>query len=119
MERNKFTYPAEVVRVVDGDTIDVIIDIGFNTFTKKRLRFSRIDAYESRTRDLEEKKLGLAAKAFVKAEIKAANNKVTIQTVKKGKYGRWIAEIWVDGTILNLNLNDALVSAELAVYRKY
>jgi len=58
-----YEYEAELVRVVDADTVDVIIDIGFSVFVKKRVRLYGIDAYESRTRDKEEKKKGLAAKA--------------------------------------------------------
>ena len=56
-----FEYSAKVVRIVDGDTLDAEIDIGFDVFVKKRIRLYGIDTWESRTRDLEEKKKGLAA----------------------------------------------------------
>ena len=62
----KHGYSAKLDRVVDGDTADAMIDLGFNTWVKKRIRFYGVDTWESRTRDLEEKKLGLAAKAYVK-----------------------------------------------------
>ena len=60
-----FEYSAKVVRIVDGDTLDAEIDIGFDVFVKKRIRLYGIDTWESRTRDLEEKALGLAAKSYV------------------------------------------------------
>ena len=62
----KHGYSAKLVRVVDGDTADAMIDLGFNVWHKMRIRFYGVDAWESRTRDLEEKKKGLEAKAFVK-----------------------------------------------------
>ena len=62
-----YTYKAKLVKVVDGDTIDVTIDLGFDVSVKKRVRFEGINAPESRTRDLKEKALGLAAKDRVKA----------------------------------------------------
>ena len=60
-----YTYKAKLVRVVDGDTVDAMIDLGFDVWRKVRIRFYGLDAWESRTRDLEEKKKGLAAKARV------------------------------------------------------
>ena len=63
---DKHIYSAKVVRVVDGDTADAMIDLGFNVWVKERIRFYGVDTWESRTRDLEEKKKGLAAKAYVK-----------------------------------------------------
>ena len=57
-----YEYQAELTRIVDGDTLDCIIDIGFSVFVKKRIRLHGIDTWESRPRDLEEKKKGLAAK---------------------------------------------------------
>ena len=61
-----FEYPAELVRIVDGDTLDAEIDLGFGVYVKKRVRLFGIDTWESRTRDLVEKKKGLAAKARLK-----------------------------------------------------
>ena len=60
-----YTYNAKLDRVVDGDTVDALVDLGFDTWKKVRIRFYGIDAYESRTRDLEEKEKGLAAKQRV------------------------------------------------------
>ncbi|NIP29805.1 MAG: hypothetical protein GTN59_04365, partial [Candidatus Dadabacteria bacterium] len=58
-------YNAKLERVVDGDTIDAMVDLGFSTWKKVRIRFYGIDAYESRTRDLDEKEKGLLAKQRV------------------------------------------------------
>ena len=59
---DKHIYSAKIVRVVDGDTADAMIDLGFDTWVKKRIRFYGVDTWESRTRNLEENKKGLAAK---------------------------------------------------------
>jgi len=66
MAIDKYNYRAKLVRVVDGDTVDALIDVGFDIWFKKRIRFKGVDTWESRTRNLEEKKLGLAAKARTK-----------------------------------------------------
>ena len=62
----KHGYSCKLVRVVDGDTCDAMIDLGFDVWVKNRIRFYGVDTWESRTRDLEEKEKGLAAKAYVK-----------------------------------------------------
>ena len=90
-----YTYKAKLDRVIDGDTIDVKIDLGFDINVKKRVRFSGINTPESRTRDLEEKKLGLAAKDRVKA-ILAENETFTINSKEIGKFGRVLGEIFVE-----------------------
>ena len=85
----KHGYSAKLVRVVDGDTADAMIDLGFNTWVKKRIRFYGVDTWESRTRDLEEKKLGLAAKAYVKDLLKNSDDgKFSLISYGTGKYGR-------------------------------
>ena len=63
IKMDKYIYRGKLERVVDGDTIDALIDVGFDIWIKKRIRYSGIDTLESRTRDLDEKKKGLAAKA--------------------------------------------------------
>ena len=68
-----YTYKAKVTRVVDGDTVDALIDLGFDTHVKKRIRLWGMDAWESRTRDKEEKVKGLAAKARLKEILKETN----------------------------------------------
>ena len=64
---DKFIYRGKLDRVIDGDTIDAMIDVGFDIWVHKRIRFSGIDTWESRTRDLDEKKKGLAAKERLKS----------------------------------------------------
>ena len=88
-----FEYPVKVLRVVDGDTVDVDIDLGFGVWMRKqRIRMLGIDTPESRTRDKEEKVYGLAAKAFLKEALK--QGPVTLRTVKdgKGKFGRILGD---------------------------
>jgi micrococcal nuclease len=91
-----YEYKAKLVRVVDGDTVDALIDCGFSIFKKERIRLYGIDAPESRTRDKAEKKRGLAAKARLKELIKEGKNKFTVKTSidKKGKYGRLLGELF-------------------------
>ena len=94
----KHGYSAKLVRVVDGDTADAVIDLWFNTWVKKRIRFYGVDTWESRTRDLEEKKKGLAAKAFVKDLLQDSDQgKFSIISHGVGKYGRVLGELFVKG----------------------
>ena len=98
-------YVKEVVKVVDGDTIDVIIDLGFDVLHKCRVRLAGIDTPESRTRNLEEKKLGLEAKAYLKDALKSSDS-VVIKTEKsnsKGKFGRILGWIYLDGAFNSVN----------------
>ena len=99
-----------------GDTVDALIDCGFSTFKKERIRLLGIDAPESRTRDKAEKKRGLAAKARLKELIKEGQNKFIVETSidKKGKYGRLLGEIFreVDS---ERSYNDMLVSEGHAI----
>lgn len=107
LSKEMYKYEATVRRWVDGDTVDVDIDLGFGlVFHNQRLRLYGIDAYESRTRDLDEKEKGLAATAFVN-EMAPVGSKVTIVTYKEGKYGRILAEIFLDDyTNLNMLLTE-------------
>ena len=93
--------------MIDGDTTDVDIDLGFGVWLKKqRIRFFGIDTPESRTRDLEEKKYGLAAKKYVTDRMPLGSTQ-TLVTVKdgKGKYGRILGQFKLeDGSILNDNM---------------
>lgn len=110
-----YEYKCQLLKVVDGDTIDVLIDVGFSTFRKERVRLYGINAPESRTRNLEEKKKGLAAKSRLKDILKSFGKDFLIKTEidKKGKYGRIL------GVIYNLdksnNANAILVSEGHAV----
>ena len=98
-----YKYKCKLVRVVDGDTADVMIDLGFDTWIKSRLRFKGVDTWEKRTRDKEEKIKGLAATAFTQTYLELNEGKFTIQSFGKGKYGRVLAEIFIDGEEKSLN----------------
>ena len=98
-----YKYGAKLVRVVDGDTADVMIDLGFDTWVKARLRFKGVDTWEKRTRNKEEKVKGLAASAFTKEHLEKNKGFFTIQSYGKGKYGRVLAEIFIEGEEKSLN----------------
>ena len=91
-----FEYNAVLDRVVDGDTVDATIDLGFDTWKKTRIRFYGINTPESRTRDLEEKKRGLAAKHRLIEILKANDNKFVLKSHGVGKYGRCLGELFVE-----------------------
>lgn len=101
-----YEYNATVRRWVDGDTVDVDIDLGFGLiYHNQRIRLFGIDAWESRTRDLEEKKKGLAAKEFVN-QVAPVGTKIKLKTFKEGKYGRILGEIYLGETMLNTLLTE-------------
>lgn len=91
-----------VLRIVDGDTFDALIDLGFGVFTKKRIRMWGINTPESRTRDLAEKKLGLAAKESLKTLLEGGT--CDIESLSIGKYGRVLGVAWVDGLNINIEM---------------
>jgi len=101
---DKFVYNAKLTRVVDGDTCDAMIDLGFNTWVKKRIRFVGVDTWESRTRNLEEKAKGLEAKAFTKNKLENSDEgNFTLKSHGTGKYGRVLGEIFIEGEESSLN----------------
>ena len=103
-EVKKYGYSCKLDRVVDGDTCDALIDLGFNTFVKKRIRFYGVDTWESRTRNLEEKKKGLAAKEYVKDLLENSDGgKFSIISHGVGKYGRVLGELFVKGHEKSVN----------------
>ena len=98
-------YVKKVENVVDGDTIDVLIDLGFDILFASRVRLAGIDTPESRTKDLAEKSLGLEAKEYLKKHLKDAKS-VIIKTEKMDsseKYGRILGWVYVDGNTISLN----------------
>ena len=114
-----FEYNCTIVRVIDGDTVDVDIDIGFGVWLKKqRIRLYGIDTPESRTRDLEEKKYGLIAKAFVEAHLPVGSTR-TLTTVKDktGKYGRILGKFKAYDSYTDawVNLNQWMIIKHLGV----
>ena len=103
-EINKYEYTAKLDRVVDGDTCDALIDLGFDTWFKKRIRFKGVDTWECRTRDLDEKKKGLAAKAFTKDLLENSDDgKFALRSHGVGKYGRVLGELFVKGETKSVN----------------
>ena len=100
-----YEYKCEIVKIVDGDTIDVNIDLGFGTWIhNERIRLYGIDTPESRTRDLEEKAKGLEAKAYVKDLLENSDDgKFSIISHGRGKYGRVLGEIFVKGHEKSVN----------------
>jgi micrococcal nuclease len=98
-------YVRKVENVVDGDTIDVLIDLGFDILFSSRVRLAGIDTPESRTKDLKEKALGLESKEYLKKSLKDAKS-VVIKTEKidsSEKYGRILGWVYVNGDTVSLN----------------
>tara|TARA_B100000676_G_C18077609_1_gene848778 strand:+ start:1794 stop:2189 length:396 start_codon:yes stop_codon:yes gene_type:complete len=107
-----YEYRCKLVKVIDGDTIDVDIDLGFGVWLKKeRVRLVGIDTPESRTRDLEEKKYGLAAKEFLIKWTGAGELRLKTQKDKTGKFGRILGELWTFDT----NINQKMIEEHHAV----
>lgn len=105
MIQNNYIYNIlKIVKVVDGDTVDALIDLGFDVYVKKRIRLYGINTPETRTRDKEEKVRGLAAKKRLKELLKSKNIIVVSHGV--GKFGRVLGELVCD----DVNLNDQLVT---------
>ena len=108
-----YNYKISPLKVIDGDTIDAEIDLGFDIKVKKRIRFMGINAPESRTRDLEEKARGLAAKDRVKQLLEGCEN-IQLKSHGVGKFGRCLGEIMldkVDGSekLTLVSLNELLI----------
>ena len=96
-------YQAELIKVLDGDTIDCWIDLGFKVKWKARVRYMGLDTWESRTRDLEEKKKGLEAKAYTLEMLSRNDGKFKVKSHGVGKYGRLLGEIFIEGEEKSLN----------------
>ena len=108
-----YEYGCQVTRVVDGDTIDVDLDLGFDIIYKCRVRLYGIDTPESRTRNKDEKVRGKLAAKFLKDAISNGKNVILQTQLKdsKGKFGRVLASVVVDG----ININQRMVTNHLAV----
>ena len=104
-----YTYKAKLDRVVDGDTVDAHIDLGFDITIHKRIRLAGIDSPESRTRDLEEKAKGLASKDKL-VELLGEGDFI-LESKEVGKYGRVLGTLIVE----DVNINDTLVEEGFAV----
>jgi micrococcal nuclease len=107
-----YYYKAKVTRVVDGDTIDCDVFLGFHMTARIRFRLARINTPEVRG---VEKVEGRAAKDYLIQLLEDNQNEVIIRTEKTGKYGRWLAEVYVS----EINVNDDLVKSGHAEYVNY
>ena len=116
-ENTMYEYRCTVVKIIDGDTVDVDIDLGFGVWMKKqRIRMFGIDTPESRTRDLEEKKYGLAAKDFM-TKMLDDDGGITLKTHKdkEGKFGRILGELWRTTNYADKSINQYLIDKHHAV----
>jgi len=115
-----YNYNATCIKVVDGDTIDADIDLGFGVKIKKRIRLAGINAPESRTRNKVEKKLGLAAKERLIEIMDGAANCFELESQELGKYGRVLGRLHINklagkDTLTQVCVNDCLVKEGHAV----
>ena len=99
-----YKYKAKLIRVIDGDTIDALIDLGFDTWIKKRIRLYGINTPETRTKDLEEKKAGIAAKDRLSELMEHCDYKFILISHGVGKYGRCLGTLFIDDTNINMLL---------------
>ncbi|MEJ2634098.1 MAG: thermonuclease family protein [Calditrichia bacterium] len=117
MTDNLYYYKAEVVSVYDGDTITVDIDLGFRAWLKKeKIRLYRINAPEVRGSEREE---GLKSRDFLRSQI--LDKEIVLQTIRdrQGKYGRYLAEVWLEQGTKWININDLMVTQGMAHYQDY
>ena len=101
-----------IKKVIDGDTFDCIMDLGFDVLLEARVRMMGMDTPESRTRDLEEKKFGLLAKEYLIMKLEAEDIIVTTEVDnEKGKFGRILGWVWAD----DVNINQQMIDENMAV----
>ena len=100
-----YEYRCKVVKIIDGDTVDVDIDLGFGVWLhKERVRLYGINTPETRTRDLKEKQAGIVAKKRLQELIDDSGGKFRIQSHGIGKYGRCLGTLFIDDTNINVLL---------------
>ena len=112
-----YEYRCKIVKIIDGDTVDVDIDLGFGVWMhKERIRLYGIDTPESRTRDLDEKKYGLIAKSWIEKFMPVGSMQTLItQKDKSGKFGRILGKFRVNDGHYDIILNDWMISNHHAV----
>ena len=110
-----FAYRVKSIKkIIDGDTFDCILDLGFDVLLEARVRMAGIDTPESRTRDLTEKKFGLASKEYLVEKINNAED-IIVRTEldnEKGKFGRILGTAYLDG----VNINQKMIDEQIFCY---
>ncbi len=108
-----YQYYAIVERVIDGDTIDVDIDLGFDVHIKERVRLYGIDAPETRTKDKYEKEKGLEAKAFLQELMNDCRGIILLESKEYGKFGRCLGIVFqdIDTEVEERSVNDMMIDA--------
>ena len=109
-----YEYDAEVTKIIDGDSVWLIVDVGFRMSYKYNFRLSCINTPELRSSDPEIKVAAYEAKDRL-AELIPVGTQVKVRTAKAGKYGRWLAEIIVDDGVSTRNVNDIMLEEGHAV----
>lgn len=112
----KYEYKAKLIRVIDGDTVDAMVDLGFSVWVKKRIRLYDIDAPETRTRNLEEKKHGFVAKDRLQNLLDSADGNFILLSEGVDKYGRCLGVLLI-GEYDEIHINNTLLSEGLV--KKY
>lgn len=107
--RMLYFFKAKVLRVIDGDTFEVMVDQGFRTYRKEKIRLLGVDAPETRTLNLEEKMLGEKVAAQVERTLEKHKNEVYISTWTQDSFGRWLADVFFDLDKKNTKTLNALV----------
>lgn len=97
--KDRFVYEARLVKIVDGDTIDINIDLGFKIFHEIRIRL----------KDIEEKIAGYVSKDAISEILEGKNQKLFIETEKTGKYGRYLATVWVPTEYISADMLDVAI----------
>lgn len=110
-----YMYKTKLVRVIDGDSIVGLIDLGFNTLTERHIRLFGIDAYEYRTIDLEEKQKGLLAKERVVELLDSVGGEFILKSEKLDKFGRSLGVIIINKDNEEVNINQTLLNEGHAV----
>lgn len=111
MVTDSYTRIATVRRIVDGDTLDVMVDCGFRRYSIERLRLARINTPETRG---EERQAGLVSKSFVEAAL-PIGSRIALVSTKEDAFGRWLSEVYyLDEMQVEQNLSDALLANGLA-----
>jgi len=108
MDKNLYSYKAQIIGVIDGDTIDIEIDLGFDVSIYQRVRVYNVDTPETRTRNLLEKEAGIKVKKKLIELL--LGGEVLVKTIKeKGKFGRYIADIYVENDETITSISDFLL----------